>query len=125
MHSSPWESGSAPRLLVVSRFRVPVDERAGFAERMRHAVDVLAASPGFIDADLAESTDEADLCVLATTWESVGAYRRALSRYEVKAEAVPLLSGAVDEPSAYEVTHRRTTEGWQQADGGFQGGTRQ
>ena len=32
----------------------------------------------------------------------VGAYRRALSSYDVKVGAVPLLSRALDEPSAYE-----------------------
>ena len=41
--------------------------------------------------------------MLATTWEHVGAYRRALSAYDVKLHAVPLLSRALDEPSAYEV----------------------
>ena len=38
-----------------------------------------------------------------TTWEHVGAYRRALSAYDVKLHAVPLLSRALDEPSAYEM----------------------
>ena len=32
-----------------------------------------------------------------------GAYRRALSAYDVKLDAVPLLSRALDEPSAYEI----------------------
>ena len=40
--------------------------------------------------------------MLVTTWEHVGAYRRALSSYDVKLHAVPLLSRAIDEPSAYE-----------------------
>ena len=35
--------------------------------------------------------------------KNVGSYRRALSSYDVKVEAVPLLSLAVDEPSAYEL----------------------
>ena len=34
---------------------------------------------------------------------SVGAYRRALSSYDVKLQAIPLLSQAFDEPSAFEV----------------------
>ncbi len=33
----------------------------------------------------------------------MGAYRRALSTYDVKLAAVPTLSQALDEPSAYEV----------------------
>ena len=40
--------------------------------------------------------------MLTTEWESVGAYRRALSAYDVKLTAVPVLSRALDEPSAYE-----------------------
>ncbi len=40
--------------------------------------------------------------MLTTTWANVGSYRRALSAYDVKMTAVPLLSRAVDEPSAYE-----------------------
>ena len=38
-----------------------------------------------------------------TTWEGPGAYRRALSSYDVKLRAVPVLGRALDEPGAYEV----------------------
>jgi hypothetical protein len=41
--------------------------------------------------------------VLQTTWEGPGAYRRALSAYDVKMRAWQLLGQALDEPSAYEV----------------------
>ena len=40
--------------------------------------------------------------MLTTEWEGPGAYRRALSAYDVKLTAVPTLSRALDEPSAYE-----------------------
>ncbi len=40
--------------------------------------------------------------MLTTEWEGPGAYRRALSSYDVKLTAVPTLSRALDEPSAYE-----------------------
>ena len=40
--------------------------------------------------------------MLVTRWQDVGSYRRALSSYDVKVGAVPLLSRAIDEPSAYE-----------------------
>ena len=40
--------------------------------------------------------------MLTTRWVHVGAYRRALSAYDVKVGAVPLLSRAIDEPGAYE-----------------------
>ena len=39
---------------------------------------------------------------MVTRWRDVGSYRRALSSYDVKVGAVPLLSRAIDEPSAYE-----------------------
>ncbi|HSS66940.1 MAG TPA: antibiotic biosynthesis monooxygenase, partial [Nocardioidaceae bacterium] len=47
--------------------------------------------------------DEPSLWLLTTEWRDVGSYRRALSSYEVKAQVVPLLSRAIDEPSAFEV----------------------
>ena len=41
--------------------------------------------------------------LLTSEWDDVGSYRRALSTYEVKITAVPLLSRAIDEPTAFEV----------------------
>ena len=64
---------------------------------------MLAAQRGYVDGTLGRNLDEPDLWVLTTRWESVGAYRRALSTYDVKLSAVPTLSRALDEPSAYEV----------------------
>jgi hypothetical protein len=52
--------------------------------------------------------DDPTLWLLTTRWENVGAYRRALSSYDVKLNAVPLLSRAVDEPSAYELVEPGT-----------------
>jgi hypothetical protein len=40
--------------------------------------------------------------VMVTRWRDVGSYRRALSSYDVKVGAVPILSRAIDEPSAFE-----------------------
>lgn len=94
-------------LVVVSRFRVPPDQAGQFAIDARAAIEVLADSAGFIRASLGQSTDEPDLRVIVTEWEQVGSYRRALSRYEVKALAIPFMSHAIDEPSAYEVVHAR------------------
>jgi hypothetical protein len=45
--------------------------------------------------------------VLSTEWEGVGAYRRALSSYDVKMTAPEALAHAVQEPSAYEVLASR------------------
>jgi hypothetical protein len=95
-------------VLVVSRFRVPVAEGAEFRAELAAAHSVLAERPGYVDGRIGRNVDDPTLWVLTTQWENVGAYRRALSAYEVKLNAVPLLSRAIDEPSAYEVVEPGT-----------------
>lgn len=90
-------------MLVVNRFRVPVTFASGFREELEAAHRLLAACSGYIDGTVGRSVDEPELWVLTTRWDGVGAYRRALSSYDVKVGAVPLLSRAIDEPSAYEL----------------------
>jgi quinol monooxygenase YgiN len=90
-------------MLVVSRFRVPEQEGAEFRAALQSALNTLARRPGHVDGTIGRNLDDPELWVLTTRWEHVGAYRRALSSYEVKMHAVPLLSRALDEPSAYEV----------------------
>lgn len=87
-------------MLVITRFRVgDVD---GFRDRVDAAVAVLSGREGFEAADLQRNLDQDDLWVLVTRWRNVGSYRRALQGYESKMVVVPLLSEALDEPSAYE-----------------------
>ena len=69
---------------------------------------MLAERPGYVDGRVGRNLDDPTLWVLTTRWDDVGAYRRALSSYDVKLQAVPLLSRAVDEPSAYEVVEPGT-----------------
>jgi quinol monooxygenase YgiN len=104
-HPSPTPSigGSAASLLVVSRFRVDDADRSGFLLDAEAALAALTRQAGCLAGSLAQSTDDPTLLAIRTEWIGVGAYRRALSAFEVKVEAVPLLSRAVDEPSAYEV----------------------
>ena len=68
----------------------------------RRALAALAARPGCRGGTVGRNADNGSLWVLATTWESVGAYRRALSAYDVKLHAVPLMYRALDEPTAFE-----------------------
>jgi quinol monooxygenase YgiN len=89
--------------MVVNRFRVSETERDRFREDVQLALDTLAARPGFLDGGIGRNVDDPTLWLLQTRWKDVGSYRRALSAYEVKMTAVPLLSRALDEPSAYEV----------------------
>jgi quinol monooxygenase YgiN len=90
-------------VLVVNRFRVEDGDAAAFAEDVARAHELLAARPGYVDGAVGRNLDEPSLWVLQTRWADVGSYRRALSSYDVKLGAVPLLSRAIDEPSAYEV----------------------
>jgi len=88
-------------VLVVSRFTVSAAEEE-FLDRARAALSALAGRPGYLRGRLARALDDPAYWCLTTEWESVGAYRRALSAYEVKLHASPLLAESIDEPSAYE-----------------------
>ena len=88
-------------MLVVNRF--VVDDEPTFTSRARAALAALAGRPGYLSGSFGRSVDEPDRWCLVTRWASVGAYRRALSAFEVKVEATPLLAESLDEPSAYEV----------------------
>ena len=92
----------------MTRHRLPL---AGYAattdalEAARDLLAVLAGLPGYVRGWIARAVDEPDLLVLATEWEDVGSYRRALSAYEVKLRW-PFLQTAVDEATAFEVLVR-------------------
>jgi len=90
-------------VLVVNRFRVPPPEAEAFRADLEAALGLLAARPGHLGGEVGRNVDDPELWVLSTRWADVGSYRRALSSYDVKVGAVPLLSRALDEPSAYEV----------------------
>lgn len=89
-------------VLVVNRFRAGEDP-ASLRADLERVHDLLAARPGYAGGTLGRNLDEPDLWVLTTRWDNVGAYRRALSSYELKLHGVPVLSRAIDEPGAYEV----------------------
>jgi len=89
-------------VLVVTRYVVPAEEVEEFRRQCRAAVEALVACPGCTAASAGPALDDPAVWTLSTSWESVGAYRRALSSYQVKLVAVPLMYRAVDEPSAFE-----------------------
>jgi hypothetical protein len=95
-------------VLVVNRFRVPGEAADAFRSDLERALATLAACPGYHDGRIGRNVDEPTLWVLVTTWEGPGTYRRALSSYDVKLHAVPVLGRAVDEPGAYEVVDPET-----------------
>jgi quinol monooxygenase YgiN len=89
-------------VLVVNRFRVPEGEAGAFRDDLEKALDVLSHQRGYDDGRLGRNVDDPELWTMVTRWADVGSYRRALSTYDVKLGAVPLLSRSIDEPSAYE-----------------------
>ncbi|QFZ17310.1 antibiotic biosynthesis monooxygenase family protein [Saccharothrix syringae] len=90
-------------MLLVCRFTVPEASTGAFTERVDRALALLTAQPGCRRAQLSRSTDEDERFVLTAEFDSVVAYRRALSPFEVREHVVPLLSEAdTDGPAAYE-----------------------
>ena len=90
-------------MLVISRFRYDDDLAARATTELAGCLERLAERPGYIGGAVGRALDDPTLWVLQTRWENVGSYRRALSTYEIRVGVVPLLSYAVDEPSAYEI----------------------
>jgi hypothetical protein len=90
-------------VIVVNRFRVEEADAAAFRVDVEQALATLAVQRGYVAGRIGRNVDDPELWVLTTEWEGPGAYRRALSWYDVKVTAVPTLSRALDEPSAYEV----------------------
>ncbi|MCW2737330.1 antibiotic biosynthesis monooxygenase [Nocardioides sp.] len=102
-------------MLVVTRLRAQTsdgfsDEAAGEELRrgLLHALGILAAKPGYVGGEVGRNVDDPTLWALATRWENVGSYRRALGSYEGKMHIQPLMVHALDEPSAYEVVEEGT-----------------
>ncbi len=90
-------------VLVLHRFRVAEPLAAAFRAEIDGALAVLAERPGFESGAVGRNVDDPELWVLETRWAGPGAYRRALSAYEVKVHAWAVLGRAIDEASAYEV----------------------
>lgn len=90
-------------MLVVTKHRVPQSELRQWLSDAKQAIAPLAASAGCESVRIGLATDEPDLVLVLSVWESVGAYRKALSSFDVKSQSIPFLSTAVDESSAFEV----------------------
>jgi quinol monooxygenase YgiN len=90
-------------VLVTTRFRIPEADGETFLASARRAVEALAGRPGFRSGRVGRAIEDPEAWVVHSEWDGVGSYRRALSGYDVKVYAAPLLGLAIDEPSAYEV----------------------
>lgn len=90
-------------MLLVCRFAVPAPVAAEFGVRARRALELLTAATGSRGGELGRSVDDPERWVLTVRFDSINAYRRALSPFEVREHVVPLLSEALTgEPATYE-----------------------
>ncbi|MFL6136273.1 MAG: antibiotic biosynthesis monooxygenase [Frankiaceae bacterium] len=92
-------------MLVVHRFIVAGGGGEPFLDRARAAVAALAGRPGYQGGWIGRAPDEPSAWIVATAWDGVGSYRRALSSYDAKVGAHPLLAEADGGPSAFEVIY--------------------
>lgn len=90
-------------MLALFRARVPPEQRELFVAQAGDVLTGLADRPGFRRGRVGRGFDDEGDWVLHTEWESVGAYRRALSAYDVKVALAALMTFVVSEPSAFEV----------------------
>lgn len=86
--------------MAISRFRVPGDA-SGFRVQAGAVVDHFSAATGSGGAELVQNLDEPELWAIVSRWADVGSYRRAFNGTAAKLVLIPLLSLAIDEPSAY------------------------
>jgi quinol monooxygenase YgiN len=104
-------------MLLVCRFDATAAEAPTLRERAVRALELLTAQPGCLGGELGRSIEEPQRWTLVVRFDSVHAYRRALSPFPVREHVVPLLSEALsDEPATFEtlvtadsgtaVTHR-------------------
>ncbi len=109
------DAGPTPGFVALLRFRSR--DVAGLMALLRESVSLLATKEGFVDARVSRAIDDGALVTLELSWDTVGSYRRALSSYDVKVQVVPIMSQALDEPTAFEVLHVRDARGAADATG--------
>ncbi len=90
-------------VIVITRYSVPEADTEAFRTDADAAVAALSRRPGFRGHRLGRAADDPLLWTVVTEWDGAGYYRRALSDFDVKVNAVPLLSRAIDEPTAFEI----------------------
>lgn len=109
------DAGPTPGFVALLRFHS--SDVAGLMALLRESVSLLATKEGFVDARVSRAIDDGALVTLELSWDTVGSYRRALSSYDVKVQVVPIMSQALDEPTAFEVLHVRDARGAADATG--------
>ena len=91
-------------MILICRFIIDTANAEAFLVRARRALNLLTAQRGCLGGQLGRSPDDVTRWVLAVQFDSVAAYRHALSPFDVREHVVPLLSEALTgEPGSYEV----------------------
>lgn len=85
-------------LLAISRFQ---DVAPGFAREAERVATFWRERPGCLGVDVVRNLDDQGLWAIVSRWENVGAYRRSFNGFDAKMVLTPVLSRAIDEPSAY------------------------
>jgi quinol monooxygenase YgiN len=88
-------------VFAITRLRVLPDDVPALTAAAAELLAALRARPGFRDGELGRAVDDPELFALRTSWDGVGAYRRALSAAEVKISGAPVWVHALDEPGVY------------------------
>jgi hypothetical protein len=88
-------------VFAVTRLRADASDVPGLQAAATELLALLRSRPGFRDGAVGRAADEPGLLALWTTWDGVGAYRRALGAAEVKIAGAPVWLHAVDEPGVY------------------------
>ena len=91
-------------VLVVTRFIVPEGGPSPeeFAAGLGRLEAAFASRAGHRRTHSARALDDPARWVLVSEWIDVGPWRRALSAYDVRIEAMPLMAYAEGEPGVYE-----------------------
>ena len=88
-------------MFAVTRLRAAESEVPTLLAAGTELLEVLQLRHGFRDGAVGQCADEPGLLALWTTWDGIGAYRRALSAAEVKIAGAPVWAHALDEPGVY------------------------
>jgi quinol monooxygenase YgiN len=89
-------------VISISRFQVEPASADRFRADAEVAVAQFASSVGCLGAELVRNLDDPRLWTILSRWQQVGDYRRAFNGTPAKLALIPLLSLAIDEPSAYD-----------------------
>ena len=85
-------------MIAISRF---LDVWPGFLGEAEGVALFWRERVGCLGVDVVRNLDDPDLWAIVSRWENVGAYRRSFSGFDAKMILTPLLSRAIDEPSAF------------------------